>query len=292
MERILGRTGTIVLYVILGIAAALCLYPLIYVLALSFSSPAAAAAGKVKLWPVDFTVASYQYAMSRVEFIRALGISVLRVVLGVTLNLVLTVLIAYPLSKEVSEFRWRTHYAWFFVITMLFSGGLIPLYMTVRATGLLNTIWALVLPTAVPVFNVVLMLNFFRALPRELSEAALVDGASHWSILLRVYLPLSKAALATVGLLSLVFQWNSWFDGLIFMNQTNYPLQSYLKTLVIDQGLLTGGMTVEQAELIRKISDRTFTAAQVMLAAVPVVMVYPFLQKHLAKGLVLGSVKE
>ncbi len=277
-------------FLILIVAALLCILPLVNVLAISFSSKAAAAAGYVKLWPVDFTVASYQYALSKPEFLQGFLVSVERVALGFAVNMLLTILIAYPLAKERTSFRSRHIYAWFFIVTMLFNGGLIPTYMTIRMTGLLDTIWALVLPGAVPVFNVILLMNFFRNLPKEIEEAALIDGAGHWRILWRIFYPLSLPAIATITLFTVVNHWNAWFDGLIYMNSpTNYPLQSYLQTIVISSDLnsLSGNELVDMSA----VSDRTFKAAQVFLAALPVLALYPFLQKYFMKGLVMGSVK-
>lgn len=280
-----------VTYTALITLALLCLFPLLHVLAISFSSANAAAAGNVVLWPVDFTTKAYEFAFGRPEFGRAFLVSIQRVVLGTAVNMVLTVLVAYPLSKETADFRWRTVYVWIFVLTMLFSGGLIPLYMVVRETQLLNSIWALILPNAVPVFNVVLLLNFFRNLPQELEEAALMDGASHWRILWEIYLPLSKPALATLTLFTVVFHWNSWFDGLIFMNSpANYPLQSYLQTL-LQQDLFTFSGTGMDQRMLQLVSDQTLRAAQIFLAAIPILIVYPFLQRYFVKGIVLGSVK-
>jgi putative aldouronate transport system permease protein len=278
-------------YTILIALALLCLFPLLHVLAISFSSGNAAAAGQVVLWPVDFTTKAYEFALGRPEFGRAFWVSIQRVLIGTTVNMVLTVLVAYPLSKESSDFRWRTVYVWIFVLTMLFSGGLIPLYMVVRETHLLNSIWALILPNAVPVFNVVLLLNFFRGLPRELEEAALMDGASHWRILWEIYIPLSKPALATLTLFTVVFHWNSWFDGLIFMNSpAMYPLQSYLQTL-LQQDLFQFSGTGMDQRMLQMVSDQTLRAAQIFLAAIPILLVYPFLQRYFVKGIVLGSVK-
>ncbi|GAB6928282.1 carbohydrate ABC transporter permease [Paenibacillus sp. JCM 10914] len=284
------RVFLIVNYTLLVVAALLCILPLINVLAVSFSSKAAAAAGYVKLWPVEFTLASYKYALSKPEFLDGFLVSLKRVGLGFIVNMLLTILTAYPLAKERSAFRFRHIYAWFFIVTMLFSGGLIPTYMTIKETGLLDSIWALVLPGAVPVFNVILLMNFFRNLPKEIEEAALIDGAGHWRILWRIFCPLSLPALATITLFTLVNHWNSWFDGLIFMNSpTNYPLQSYLQTVIItpDLNAVSGNELVDMSE----VSDRTFKAAQVFLAALPVLVVYPFLQKYFMKGLVMGSVK-
>jgi len=276
--------------VFLILLAVACLLPLINVLAVSFSSSSAAAAGMVKLWPVDFTLASYKHALGKKEFIEAFIVSVQRVALGYCINMILTILIAFPLSKERSALRSRSVYAWFFIITMMFSGGLIPTYMTVRSVGILDSMWALVLPGAVPVFNVILLMNFFRNLPKEIEEAAYIDGAGHWRVLCSIFLPLSKPAIATITLFTLVGHWNAWFDGLIYMNSpANYPLQSYLQTIII----AVDPSIVPTSELINTqlVSDRTFKAAQVFLASFPVLVIYPFLQKYFMKGLVMGSVK-
>lgn len=270
--------------------AFLCLLPLIHIAAISFSKSSSAAAGLVKLWPVDFTVSSYEFVLKKPEFLRAMGVSLKRILIGGAVNMFLTILIAYPLSKEKKEFKWRTFYVWLFVITMLFNGGLIPWYIVIKEAGLLNRIWALVLPNAVPVFNMILLLNFFRQLPKELGEAAFIDGSSHWTSLWKIYVPTSLPALATVTLFCVVMHWNSWFDGLILMNSPEkYPLQSYLQTVVIQRDLSLVSST--DISTLAEVSDRTVKAAQIFMGAIPILMVYPFLQKYFTTGIVLGSVK-
>lgn len=288
----LGRKVFVILnYFLLILLGLLCIAPIIHVLAISFSSSSAAMSGSVSLWPVEFNLISYQFVLQKPEFIASFQITIQRVLMGVTINMVLITLIAYPLSKEASAFRWRTIYVWFFIITMLFSGGIIPTYIIVKDTGILNTIWALLLPNAVPVFSVVLLLNFFRALPRELEEASFMDGAGHTTILTRIYIPLSMPAIATLTLFSTVGHWNSWFDGIIYMNSpTLYPLQSYLRTVIIEANW--EHLSTTDAEILSKVSDRTVKAAQIFLGTLPVLIVYPFLQKYFMKGIVLGSVKE
>ncbi|WP_270170335.1 carbohydrate ABC transporter permease [Paenibacillus sp. SYP-B4298] len=272
------------------LASLLCVLPLIHIVAVSFSSSAAASAGYVKLWPVDFTLASYQYTASRNEFWQSMMVSLTRIGIGTPLNLLLTIMVAYPLSKESGAFRFRLVYAWLFFITMLFNGGLIPWYITIKQYGLLDSIWALVLPGAVPVFSVVLLLNFFREIPKELEEAALMDGASHWRIMWTIFVPISKPALATLALFSLVEHWNNWFDGLLLMGSpSNYPLQSYIQTIVIQQNL--SNMSRDAMLNLVLISDRTLKASQIFLGSLPIIMAYPFLQKYFVKGIVLGSVK-
>lgn len=276
--------------VVLVIVASLCLIPMIHILAVSLSSSAVAATGKVFLWPKEFTLTSYEFVAQRVAFWQSMFVSFERIILGGTINLILTIMIAYPLSKERGEFRPRTFYSWSFFITMIFGAGLIPTYMVVIQLGLIDTIWALVLPTAVPVFSVILLLNFFRAVPKELSESAFIDGAGHWVTLWRIYVPVSMPALATILLFSLVTHWNSWFDGLIYMNNPkNYPVQSYIQTIVVQRSFST--MTPEEAKLMAAISDKTLRSAQIFLGALPIICVYPFLQRYFVKGIVLGSVK-
>lgn len=281
---------TIVNYLIIGFLGLICLIPLIHVLAISLSSSASATAGLVTLWPVDFTLESYAYVARRSAFWKSMLVSVERVVLGVGLNMFFCITAAYPLSKAQDQFRCRSVYAWFFFITMLVSGGLIPTYMVIRETGLMGTIWALILPGAVPVYNIVLLLNFFRQTPRELEEAAIMDGANQWIILWRVFVPTSTAALATVGLYSTVYHWNEWFNGILYMKlPEQYPLQSYLRSVVIDMKLTNMGAQDWQA--LALVSDKTVKCAQIFLAALPILLVYPFLQKYFVKGMVLGSVK-
>ncbi|MFD0673523.1 carbohydrate ABC transporter permease [Cohnella sp. GCM10027633] len=280
------------IYAVLAVLAALCILPVVHVLALSLSSKIEVAAGSVTFWPREFTWASYDYVASQGRFFQSMGITLERVVIGTALNLALTLLCAYPLAKESRDFRFRTAYVWYFVFTILFGGGLIPWYLTIKNLDLLNSIWALVLPGAVPVFNVVLLLNFFRRLPKELGESARIDGAGDWRILFSLYIPLSTPALATIALFTVVGHWNSWFDGLLLMNNPDrYPLSSYLQT-VITLPDLSKFTDPETARLYNQISDRTTRAAQVFVGMLPILLVYPFLQRFFIHGIVLGSVKE
>jgi putative aldouronate transport system permease protein len=221
--------------VVLAVLAVICLFPILHTLALSLSSAPAAASGRVTIWPVDFTTQAYQFVLQNTAFSRSFLISLLRVVVGTPVNMILTILVAYPLSRSIGEFRTRNFFVWFFLITVLFSGGLIPWYMVIRQTGLIDSFWALIIPGALPVFNVILMANSFSSIPKELEEAAAMDGAGHWTVLFRILLPLSLPVLATLTLFVTVAHWNSWFDGLILMNSPDkYPLQSYLQTVVVN----------------------------------------------------------
>ena len=281
------------IYAILAVVAIMCVAPIIHTFAVSFSNKALANAGFVYFWPKGFNLSSYEMLMQDTKFFRAFSISVSRVVIGCSLNFVLTVLTAYPLSKEKKFFPQRNFYMWFCLFTMLFSGGMIPVYMTVSGLGLLDTIWALVLPGAVPVYNIILLMNFFRGIPSELEEAAFIDGASPLVVLIRLYLPMSLPALATVTMFTIVGHWNSFFDGLIYMNKPiNYPLQSYIQQMVVVMQQDMSTMSPEEIKRLSEISNQTLNAAKIVVSMVPVMAIYPFMQKFFIHGITLGSVKE
>lgn len=277
-------------YVILISLALMCLFPLLNILAMSFSSATAVSAGKVSLWPVEFTTSAYNYVMARKDFWRSLLRSFERVALGVPLSMLLTILTAYPLSKEKNQLRARSVYVWLFFFTMLFSGGLIPGYLLIQNLHLMDTIWALVLPTILSVYNIVLMLNFFRGIPRELEEAALIDGANHFQTCFRIYVPCAKPSIATLTLFSFVGQWNSYFDGLLFSNfPEKYPLASYLYTVVVKRDLSV--LSIDDIKLLSMVDDRTIRCAQIFISLIPIMLVYPFAQKYFVQGMTVGSVK-
>lgn len=267
-----------------------CFAPILNTLAMSLSDSADVAAGRVTFWPVNFSLDAYQFILTRSEFFSSLVVTLKRLALGTSLQMVLTVMCAYPLSKENSQFGLRTVYVWIFVFTMLFGGGIVPAYLNLKNAGLLGTIWALVLPGAVSVYNILLLLNAFRGLPKELEESFCIDGAGHIRTMLQLYVPLSKPTLATLLLFTMVAHWNSWFDGMLYMNNPeNYPLATYLRSIIISFDFTK--VTSEDAYLLAKISTRTSKCAQIIVAMLPIMMVYPFLQKHFVKGIVLGSVK-
>jgi putative aldouronate transport system permease protein len=268
----------------------ICLLPFIHVTALSFSSAVAADKGIVGLWPRQLTLKAYEYAFSQTLFLRAFWNTVERVVLGVGIGMTLIVLTAYPLSKRKSMLPGRSFFAWFFMITMLINGGLIPTYLVVSWTKLRNTVWALVIPGAVYAFNVALLLNFFRQIPEEMEESAFLDGAGPWRILLTIYLPLSLPALATLTIFTTVGHWNEWFQGLIYLDSIrDYPLQTYLQGIIVDPSFDMADVT--KVEMMLKISRKTFNAAQIVIATIPIICVYPFLQKFFVRGLMVGSLK-
>lgn len=272
-----------------------CILPMWHQLVISLSDNNYASAGLVTFWPKNFTLDAYAYLLEDSSFFRSLNITVQRLVLGIAINMGLCVLTAYPLSKSNDRLHFRTLYVWYFAVTMFIGGGLIPTYVIVTKTGLINSLWALVVPSGLAVGNMVMMLNFFRGVPTALEESALLDGAGHIRTLLYVYLPVSTPSLATILLFTMVGHWNDWFSGFIYINRPqNYPLATYLYALVREaessreQVLSIAEATARQ----RNISGKTVRTAQLFLAALPIIMAYPFLQRYFIKGIILGSVKE
>ena len=267
-----------------------CLLPLWNMIAISFSGSDAVAANEVGLIPKDVNFTAYSKLLNDSQFWKSFLISVERVVLGLAINMFFTVTMAYPLSKSKRRFPAREIYIKFVIFAMLFSGGIIPLFMVVSNLHLTNTIWSLVLPGAVPVFNVILLINFFRGVPEALDDAARIDGASPLQILTKIYLPVSLPALATVALFSIVNHWNDYFSGLIYMSKAAmYPLQTYIQQLTVD---ITQVTDAEQLKQMASMNNRTFNAAKIVVSTVPLLVIYPFLKKYFVSGMVIGAVKE
>lgn len=285
-QKIFGVCNTAFL-LLLGL---LCLYPFWYELCLSFSSNRAVLAKEVTVLPVEFSLEAYEYVMKRAPFWKSLWTTVTRILIGLPLGMLLMTLAAYPLSKDRSRFRFRTVYVWFFFLTMLFNGGMIPAYLVIVQLNLLNSIWSLVMPGAVNVFNMLLLLSFFRNVPTGLEDAARVDGAGHFRTLFFIYVPISKPVLATVALFTIVGSWNSWFDGMIYMKTDRYPLQTYLRTIVYNYDF--GSMSLSDQMKLAQMSPKGIKAAQMVLGALPILLIYPWLQRYFVSGITLGSVKE
>lgn len=273
--------------VFLVLIALLCFLPLLNLLALSFSGKAAANSGVVTFWPVDFTVLAYQKTFGNNNFVRSILISFARTSIGTLFSMFVITTAGYALSKE---FRGRTPLMWFFVFTMLFGGGLIPSYIVNTSLGLKNNFLVYILPGAFSCYNLILIMNFFKSIPKALEEAALIDGANFFTILWKIFLPLSKPGLATVALFIMVGNWNEWFTGILYMSDTkNYPLASFLQVIVVQGNQQDLALDPTSAAAM---SERTIKAAQVFIGALPILLVYPFLQKYFVKGIVMGAVKE
>jgi putative aldouronate transport system permease protein len=255
------------------------------------SDKSAAAAGLVKLWPIGFNLTSYKSIVGDTQFFNSFWVSIRRVALGTGAELIATLMMAYPLSKSVKQFPPRNVIMWFLIFAWLFSGGLIPWYQTMKSIGMINNIWGLVLGNSLPIFNVILAVNFFRNLPKEIEEAALIDGAGPWQIFLQIYLPLSKPMIATIALFSIVYHWNEFFNGLVLSTrQAYYPLQTYIQQQIVV--INTATLTQDQIQQLNQISNQTLNAAKIFIAMIPILLIYPFLQKYFITGFTLGSVKE
>ena len=274
-------------YIILGLLSLSCLLPLINLFAISFSARSMVDANAVSFWPKGFNTAAYEYILSNKQYYQSFGITLARVLLGWAVNLILIILVAYPLSKDDPRtFRCRKYYTWCFLITMVFNGGLIPTYLVVSKMHMINSFLALILPEALPMFCVLIMMNFFRGLPKAIEEAALVDGANWFVTMWKIYLPLSKPSLATVSLFVIVNHWNAWFDGLIYMNlPEKYPLMTYLQSVVLkfDVTKITSEQLMMNPHLM-EVTGRGIKGALILLCTVPILLVYPFLQNILYQG--------
>ena len=278
------------IYVVVILLTLSCLLPLINMIAISFSGSDAVAANAVGLLPKDFTLSSYNKLLDDAQFWRSTMISFERVILGVFINMFMTITMAYPLSKSKIRFPAREIYMKVIIVAMLFSGGIIPLFMVVSGLHLTNTIWALVLPGAVPVFNVILLINFFKGVPSALDEAARIDGASPVKTLIAIYLPISLPALATVILFAIVNHWNDYFSGLLYMSKASmYPLQTYIQQCSVDLTTVTDSERLKQ---LSATSTRAFNAAKIVVSTIPLLVIYPFLQKYFVTGMTIGAVKE
>ena len=277
----------ILIYIVVIFAALICLLPLINVLSVSLN--AKHSADRVVLWPVDWSVESYQIMLTRDELFVSLWMSVKRVVLGVVINTVLTVLMAYPLSRSGRVYKTRRVYVGILIFCMLFNGGMVPTLILVTVwLNLGNTVWALVLPGAVPIFNVILVMNFMRQMPKEMEEAAWIDGASNIKTLIYIVIPLSVPVIATVMMFSFVSQWNDWFSGLLYMTDVaKYPFQTYIQSTITAPDI----SNMIDLQNYANVSDKTIKAAQTIVGLIPMIIVYPFVQKYFAAGITLGAVK-
>lgn len=280
-----------VVMILLVLSGLICLLPLLHVVALSLSSKGAALAGRVYLLPVELTTTAYTTLLKDNRFLQATLVSLERVLLGGAINFVLTIMTAYPLSLENHQFPARRIYIWVFVFAMLFGASLVPWYFVINATGIKDSIWALVIPGGLPVYNMILLLNFFRNEPRDIKEAATIDGVNPFQMMLRIYVPLAMPAIATVTVFSIVNHWNNFFDGLLLISSPEkIPLQTYIQTLT-NTNITVTSSSITQEELEALTSLKTFNAAKIVVAAIPIALFYPFMQRFFVSGITLGSVK-
>ncbi|MFE5324049.1 carbohydrate ABC transporter permease [Paenibacillus sp. NPDC056579] len=274
------------IYVVLTVIALVCVVPFLYVLAVSFTSPHEVAKGGIILFPKEWSFAAYEYIFSTDTLLRSMLVSIYITVVGTIINLLFTALMAYPLAKPHLEGRRIILLGVLF--TMLFGGGLIPTYFVVKNLHLTNTLWSLMIPSAISAFNLIVLKNFFSQIPDGLEDSAKIDGCNDLGVLFRIVLPLSMPAMATFSLFYAVAHWNQFFNAVLYINDnTKWPIQVLMREIVILAQSRIGDTSIDEAS----IQPLTIRMAVIVFATLPILIVYPFLQKHFTKGVMLGSVK-
>lgn len=277
------------IYVILSLVLVAVLYPLIYIVSSSISSPAAVVSGKVWLWPVDISFQGFQTILKTPLIMTGYGNSLFYMSAGTIISVTLTVMLAYPLSRKT--FFGRKGILMLIMFTMLFGGGLIPTYLVVKELGMIDSRLALLIPNAIWVWQVIIARSFFQStIPSELVEASEIDGCSDWRFLGSVVIPLSKPILAVLVLMYAVGQWNSYFDALIYLKTDKlYPLQLVLRSIIIQNnsgGAMDISIQVQRAQLAELLKY-----SLIVVATLPVLIIYPFVQRYFVQGMLVGSVK-
>lgn len=281
-----GRTFDAFVFLVMMFALLICILPFFYMLSLSLSNPKAIIDNKVTFFPVGFTVESYKQIFSYPNFFRAYLNTIIYTSFGTFIALLMTIMFAYPLSKKI--LKGNGFFTKMVIFSMFFSGGLIPNYLLISALHLTGTRLAILIPFSINQFNLIILINFFKGLPSEIEDAALIDGLDYFRILPQIILPLSTAAVATIGLYYAVFFWNDWFNGLIYLNSNQYPVMLFLRNIV-NGTMVVGENTSSSADsLMLSISIKS---AVIITSTLPIIILYPFLQRYFVKGLTVGSVK-
>lgn len=265
--------------------ASIFLFPMLHIIARSFSDTVAIMQNKITIFPVGFNFDAYKQVIKDVRIPRAYLNSIIYTAVGTSVNMLMTAIAAYPLSRK--DFFGRKFFINMILVTMFFNGGLIPNYLVVKSFGLLDSMWALIIPNAIWTIQLLIVKSFYESLPAELGESAIIDGASQYVILFKLIIPLSKAALASISLMYFMGHWNSFFAPMIYLNSMEkFPLQVVLRDMLIED-------TVKEHNLVENsaLTPEALKSATIVLTMIPVMLVYPFAQKYFAKGIMLGSVK-
>jgi putative aldouronate transport system permease protein len=278
------------IYVILSFVFIVVLYPLIYILSSSFSSPAAVTSGRVWLWPVDLSLNGYEKLFQTPQIMTGYANSLFYTAAGTIISVLLTIMISYPLSRKT--FFGRNALMMMITFTLLFSGGLIPTYMVVREVGLIDTRWALFIPNAIWVWQVIIARSFFQnSIPDELIDSSEMDGCSDFRFMRSVVVPLSKPIIAVLVLMYAVGQWNAYFDALIYLKSANlFPLQLILRSIIIENNS-SGGLSDALKLVERQQLAESLKYSLIVVATLPVLIIYPFVQRYFVQGMLVGSVK-
>ena len=286
----LRTPGQIVLMIIITIFSLSCLLPFLNVASLSLSSKSAILRGDVGFWPVEFETTAYQAIFADKTMTRSLVFTIIMTVVYTLFSMILTILMAYPLTKK--RLKGRKFFSFLALFTMYFSGGTIPIYLNIKELGLLDTPWSLILPGMLSTYNMIILKSFFQALPNELEEAAIIDGANDFRVLIEIYLPLSMASLATLTLFYAVGKWNSFQDALYYITTKAYqPLQLKLYHIIkgsqaVDIAAMEGGSSAVASSVSESIEPAT-----IIFATLPILVVYPFVQRYFVSGVTIGAVK-
>lgn len=283
-DRLFEKTLILILLLICGLV----LYPVILVVSSSFSDPVMVMANRVVLWPVKPTLVNYKYVFNYREIWRGYINTIIYATVGTAINVFMTTLSAYPLSRK--DFYGRNLFMGIFVFTMFFSGGMIPGYLLIKNLGLLNTMWALILPGMISTWNLIIVRTFFQSsIPMEMQEAAFIDGATDFGVYTKIVLPLSAPIIAVMTLFYGVGHWNSWFPALLYLSErSKYPLQIILREILIQSSTqeMSGGAVMDQ-----EIIGEGIKYATMVVATLPILCLYPFLQKYFVKGVMVGAIK-
>lgn len=289
-ESVGDKAFLITIYVVLTLVVIAVLYPLIFIISSSISSPAAVTSGRVWLWPVDISFKGFKVLLNTPEIITGYGNSIFYTAAGTLISITLTVMVAYPLSRK--GLFGRNMLMMIITFTMIFNGGLIPTYLVVKEMNLIDTRWALLIPNAIWVWQVIIARSFFQSsIPEELLEASEIDGCSDMRFIWSVVLPLSKPILAVLVLMYAVGQWNAYFDALIYLKSSDlFPLQLVLRSIIIQNNSAGGAMDVGKLVEKQQLSE-LLKYSLIVIATLPVLVIYPFVQRYFVQGMLVGSVK-
>lgn len=287
----------IIIYTFLILLSFSALYPFWNALVVSFNMGIDTSKGGVTIWPRVFTLENYEIVFNDSRLLNGFFISISRTVVGTIGATLMTAILAYGMTKK--ELIGRRQYMVYFIITMYFSGGLIPTFLLIRSLGLMNTFWVFIIPALISVWNMIVFRTFFRSLPAGLEESAQIDGCSNWGILFRIVLPLSGPVMATLGLFTAVVHWNDWFLPSIYITDEKLlPIQTMLRqilnaNIVTDQvAQLVDTASIARMEKMQSVTSKSLTMATMMVVTIPIILVYPFVQKYFVKGVLIGSLKE
>lgn len=274
-----------IVHLIVLLALAVCLIPFIYILSASLSGSKPLTNGEVFLWPKEFTFNAYFKIFEYPNFLSAYGNTIFYTISGTCLSMVMTILMAFPLAH--SKLKGHGIFMKMVIVTMFFAGGLIPKYLLMNSLHLVGTVWAIILPMAINTFNLIVLINFFKTIPYELEEAALIDGMGYFGIMRNIFIPLSIPALATITLYYAVYFWNDWFNALIYLKSEQYPVMMILRNLVNGTMQMDTGSAVTERDTV----SIALKSAVIITSSVPIIVLYPFLSKYFVKGLTIGGVK-